>query len=141
MKAWLALCGAIIVEVSASLSLKGALDYPGLYLIVVCGYVCAFALLFVSLRAGMPLGVGYGVWGASGVALTALLSQLLFNEPITLTMAIGIGLVVIGVLLVELGSGLTEAKASTKGSCFETGEESSGQETNSDARHLQEAAA
>ena len=53
----------------------------------------AFVALYVSLRSGMSLGVGYGIWGASGVALTAIMSLIIFGEPVTLLMAIGIAVV------------------------------------------------
>ena len=61
-------------------------------------------MLFLALRHGMNLGVGYGIWGASGVALTALLSWVVFGEPITLVMGIGIVVIMVGVLLVEIGA-------------------------------------
>lgn len=98
------LAGAILLEVSASLSLKAALMQPGLYAIVVVGYAGSFVCLGAALRAGMPLGVAYGIWGACGVALTALLSTALFGEPFTPLMGIGVGLIIGGVLLVEIGS-------------------------------------
>lgn len=101
---WLLLAGAILSEVTASLSLKAALTHPALYVLVVAGYLASFSLLAVVLRRGMPLGVAYGVWGASGVVLTALLSTLLFAEPFTALMGIGIVLVAAGVMVVELGS-------------------------------------
>lgn len=98
------LLGAIIAEVSGSLSLKGALEIPELYAVVAVGYVGAFTLLAFVLRTGMPLGVAYGVWAASGVALTALLSLVLFDEPLTPLMGLGIIVVMAGVLCVEIGS-------------------------------------
>ncbi len=103
MKQWLFLAGAILTEVSGSLSLKAALDAPALYAIVVVGYVTAFVLLWLALREGMPVGVAYGIWGAIGVALTAVLSTLIFGEALTPVMVMGIGLVIAGVLCVELG--------------------------------------
>ena len=103
MIAWLLLLGAILAEVTATLSLRGALDQPALYAVVVLGYVIAFALLSGALRAGMPLGVAYGVWAAAGIVLTALLSRLLFREALTPLMLGGMGLIAAGVLLVELG--------------------------------------
>ncbi|WP_316668316.1 SMR family transporter [uncultured Propionibacterium sp.] len=104
MKKWAFLAAAIGLEVTGSLSLKAALDAPAFYLPVVVGYVASFLALFMALRGGMGLGVGYGIWGASGVALTAVMSLLVFGEPITPLMALGIVLVMGGVLLVELGS-------------------------------------
>jgi small multidrug resistance pump len=104
LRRWLLLGGAILVEVTASLSLKGALETPWLSAVVVVGYVASFTFLGLTLRAGMPLGVAYGIWGATGVALTAVASTLLFAEPFTPLMGAGIALIIGGVLLVELGS-------------------------------------
>ena len=102
--AWPALGGAIISEVSATLALRQALNQPGFYVVVGIGYALAFVLLSLTLRAGMPLGVAYGLWGALGVALTAVLSMLVFGEPITVLVALGIALIMAGVLLVEVGA-------------------------------------
>ena len=102
--AWLALGGAIISEVSATLALRQALNQPGFYVMVGIGYALAFILLSLTLKAGMPLGVAYGIWSAGGVAVTAIASRLLFSEPLTRTMVAGIALIMAGVLLVELGS-------------------------------------
>lgn len=112
---WLLLGGAIVTEVAGSLSLKGALDHPLLYIVVVVGYLAAFVLLTLVLRAGVAVGVAYGIWGALGVALTALLSAIIFGEPLTPVMVIGMALVIAGVLCVELGSGhATRRKAAAE---------------------------
>ena len=108
--AWLALGGAIVSEVSATLALRQALNHPGFYVIVGIGYALAFILLSLTLRAGMPLGGAYGLWGALGVALTALLSMLVFGEPITVLVALGIALIMAGVLLVEIGAQRADAQ-------------------------------
>lgn len=105
MTAWLALAAAIGSEVAATLSLRvAAHGARRWYVLVVAGYLAAFALLSVSLAHGMPLGVAYGVWTATGVAVTAVASRLLFDEPLTPVMAAGIVLIAGGVLLVELGA-------------------------------------
>lgn len=111
-RAWLFLAVAIVTEVTGSLTLKAALDAPWLYVIVVTGYVSAFACLAQVLKAGLSVGVAYGVWGAVGVALTAVLSWLIFGEPLTLVMVLGIVLIIAGVLCVELGSQLAQRRAS-----------------------------
>lgn len=104
MTKWLLLLGAILCEVSASLSLKAAVDRPAFYLVVVLGFTAAFAFLTAVLRRGMGLGVAYGIWAATGVALTTTLSSVIFGEPFTGVMGLGIVLIIGGVLLVELGS-------------------------------------
>ena len=70
------LFGAILTEVVATLSLRGALDHPALYTVVVVGYAASFGSLALVLRRGMALGVAYGIWSACGVVLTAILSAL-----------------------------------------------------------------
>ncbi|GHD05578.1 DMT family transporter [Zhihengliuella salsuginis] len=103
MKKWILLAIAVVAEVTATLCLKGALEQPWLYTVVAAGYIAAFGLLGRVLRAGMPLGVAYGLWSAAGVVLTALASAVVFSEPITPLMACGFVLVIGGVLLVEIG--------------------------------------
>ena len=102
---WLFLILAIVLEVGAALSLRLATDGRKLfYIAVVVGYLGAFFFLTQVLALGLGIGVAYGIWAACGVALTAILSKLLFDEPFSWIMAAGIALVVGGVLLVELGA-------------------------------------
>ena len=103
MKKWLFLGGAIVSEVTGSLSLKAGLEHPAWYALMVAGFAGAFVFLSLVLRAGLPLGVAYGIWGALGVALTALFSALLFGEPLTPVMGAGLALIIGGVLCIELG--------------------------------------
>lgn len=104
MTTWLLLAAAIVSEVTATLSLKRALDQPGFYAVVVTGYVAAFVLLSLTLRQGLGIGVAYGIWAACGVALSAVGSKVFFGEPLTGLMIAGLVLIIGGVLLVELGS-------------------------------------
>ncbi|WP_311203190.1 SMR family transporter [Brachybacterium sp. p3-SID957] len=100
----LLLAAAIVVEMAATLSLKGAIAQPMLYVVVVAGYAGAFGLLAVVLRRGMGLAVAYGIWGAMGVVGTAMLSSWIFGEQLNAMMAAGIALVVTGVLAIEVGA-------------------------------------
>lgn len=104
MTTWALLAGAILSEVAATLSLRGALEHPALYAVVVAGYVLSYGLLVQVLKRGMGLGVAYGIWGACGVVLTAGLSALLFGELFTAVKIAGIVLVAAGVVVVELGA-------------------------------------
>jgi small multidrug resistance pump len=104
MTAWLLLASAIVSEVTASLSLKRALDQPAFYAVVAAGYVAAFVLLTLTLKQGMGIGIAYGIWAGCGVALTAVASKVFFSEPLTEVMMVGIVLIIGGVLLVELGA-------------------------------------
>ena len=113
MTKWYLLAGAILSEVFGTLSLKGALDHPALYVPVAVGFVAAFAFLTQVLKRGMSIGVAYGVWAACGVALTSILSAVIYDEPFTALMAGGIGLIMVGVLMVEIGSQHAQARHDT----------------------------
>lgn len=104
MRAWWLLAGAIASEVTGTMALRATVDNSAWIPMVVVGYVSTFILLGLTLRAGVPLGVAYGIWGASGVALTAVLAYLLFGETLSVAAIIGIGLIIAGVILVETGS-------------------------------------
>ncbi|WP_029109363.1 multidrug efflux SMR transporter [Mycobacterium sp. URHD0025] len=111
MRTWVLLIAAVATEVTATLSLRASQDHPGWLVLVASGYLAAFVLLTLVLRAGMPVGVAYGIWGALGTAATAVLAAFLFDDPFTWPIAAGIGLIIAGVLLVELGSHPREAES------------------------------
>jgi small multidrug resistance pump len=98
---WAFLALAIVAELGATLSLRASVGLrdrrwtPA----VIGGYVLSF-----SLRAHMPVAVAYAIWTAVGVVATALASRVLFGDPISRRMASGILLIVVGVLLVQVGS-------------------------------------
>lgn len=101
---WWALVGAILIEVAATLSLRASDGFKKkIWLIpVIVGYVASFAMLSWSLSLGMPVGIAYGIWSAAGVALVALLGRVLFAEPLTWVMGLGIAFIIGGVLTIEL---------------------------------------
>lgn len=104
MRKWTLLGGAIALEVTGTLSLRASHDHGGWLAAVVLGYAGAFALLTLVLRLGVPVGVAYGIWGAVGVAASAVLSAALYDEPLIGLMAVGLALIMVGVVLVEGGS-------------------------------------
>ncbi|MDG5483457.1 DMT family transporter [Mycolicibacterium gadium] len=101
---WLALAGAILVEVVATLSLRASEGFRKKAWIapIITGYLLSFYLLYVSLGLGMPVGIAYGVWSACGIALVAVIARFLFDEPLTPMMGLGIVLIVFGVLTIEM---------------------------------------
>ncbi len=104
MRKWALLSAAIAVEVTGTLSLRASQDHSAWLGLVVVGYLASFYFLALVLRAGMPVGVAYGVWGAVGTAATAALAAAIFGDPFTTPIVVGIGLIIVGVLMVELGS-------------------------------------
>ncbi len=104
MREWALLLGAIVTEVTGTLSLRASHDQKLWMIVVVVGYFLSFFFLTMVLRAGMPVGVAYGIWGALGTAATASIAAVLFGDPFTTPIMVGIGLIIAGVLLVEFGS-------------------------------------
>jgi small multidrug resistance pump len=104
VRTWLLLAAAIATEVAGTLALRASQDHSAWLVVVVAGYLAAFVFLTLVLRAGMAVGVAYGVWGAAGTAVTAAAAAVIFGEPFTWPIVAGIGLIIAGVLLVELGS-------------------------------------
>jgi len=103
---WLILAGAILTEVAATLSLRASegLRKKRWIAPVALFYIAAFSLLTIALAGGMPVGIAYGIWAASGVALTAIGARVFFKERLTWRMTAGIALIAVGVLVIELGT-------------------------------------
>lgn len=103
---WLILAGAILTEVAATLSLRASEGLRNKRWIapVAVFYIAAFSLLTIALAQGMPVGIAYGIWAASGVALTAIGARVFFKERLTWRMTAGIALIAAGVLVIELGT-------------------------------------
>ncbi len=103
---WLILGTAILLEVGGTLSLRQSdgMSKRGWASATVATYVVSTYLLWLTLDLGMAVGVAYGIWAATGVALTALAGRALFKDPLTPVMMLGIVAIAGGVLLIELGA-------------------------------------
>lgn len=104
--AYLLLAFAIASEVVATISLKLSEGFTRLVpsIVVVIGYLVAFGLLSQALTRGLGVSVAYGVWAAAGVALVAVVGAVFLGESLTWVQVGGIGLVIAGVLALELGA-------------------------------------
>ncbi|MCF8590498.1 multidrug efflux SMR transporter [Gordonia sp. HY285] len=101
MNARLLLVAAIVAEVIGTLALRATIDHRAWIAVVIVGYVAAFTLLGLTLRSGMSISAAYGIWGASGVSLVALLGMIVFGETLSPSALVGIALIVVGVVLIE----------------------------------------
>jgi small multidrug resistance pump len=105
---YLFLAIAIVSEVVATSSLKVASgDKPPVWALalVVVGYLLAFAMLRQTLAAGVPLGTAYAIWAGIGVVAVAVVGWRAFDEALAWPQVVGMGLVAVGVALIELGHG------------------------------------
>ena len=102
---WIHLAIAIVAEVIATSFLKTSAGFTRLWpsLVVVTGYGIAFFFLSLTLRA-IPVGVAYAVWSGVGVTLVTLAAWLWFGQKLDLPAVIGIGLIVLGVIVLNVFS-------------------------------------
>jgi small multidrug resistance pump len=100
------LAGAIGAEVIATMSLRASEGFSKApyAVVVVAGYIAAFALLALALQRDLPLGIAYGIWAAVGVAAVAILSVPIFGESLSAIQAFGLVLVILGVFALEVGA-------------------------------------
>jgi small multidrug resistance pump len=103
INALLILLGAIVSEVIATTALKLADGFskPLPSLVVVVGYGLAFYLLSLSLKQ-VPLGTAYAIWSGLGTAATVAIGVLVWKESLDLAGILGVGLIIAGVLVLNL---------------------------------------
>lgn len=70
---------------------------------VVVLYVIAFYLLSQVIKV-IPLGIAYAIWAGVGIVLTAVIGYFLFRQSLDAAAMIGIGLIIAGVVVINLFS-------------------------------------
>ena len=101
--AWLGL--AIVAEVIATTALKASDSFSrlGPSVITTIGYGFAFWCLSHSMKT-VPVGVGYAIWSGVGIVLITGLAWVLFKQRLDLAAMAGMGLILSGVLVINLFS-------------------------------------
>ncbi|GAB7145458.1 DMT family transporter [Mycobacterium riyadhense] len=101
---YLFLLCAIFAEVVATSLLKGTEGFTRLWPTLGClvGYAVAFALLALSISRGMQTDVAYALWSAIGTAAIVLIAVLFLGSPASLAKIVGVGLIIVGVVTLNL---------------------------------------
>ncbi len=94
---------AIASEVAGTAGLKASEGFGrlGPSALAVLGYALAFYFLAQSLKY-IPLGVAYAIWSGLGTVGSVLLGLLIWNEILGPAHILGIGLIVGGVVVLNL---------------------------------------
>lgn len=105
MHAYGLLAIAIVAEVLVTTALKASLSFTrlGPSLIVVFGYGLAFWLLTLVMRT-VPVGMAYAIWSGAGIVLVTLLAAFFYRQVPDTPALIGIGMIIAGVLIIQLYS-------------------------------------
>lgn len=108
MKAYIFLAGAIIAEVIATTALKSSDGFTrlGPSVVTTLGYAAAFFLLSQTLRS-LPTGMVYAMWSGVGIVLITLVAWMFHGQKIDIAGAIGMGLIVAGVAVMNMFSNST----------------------------------
>lgn len=116
MKYWLFLAVSIIAEVSGTLSMKyaslngGQLGHLVMYAMITLSYIA----LSMAIKR-IALGVAYALWEGVGVLLITLCSVTLFAESLPLMKALGLMVLVVGIVLLNGGTDKTAQPKKIKG--------------------------
>ncbi|MDH4384915.1 MAG: SMR family transporter [Caulobacter sp.] len=100
---WLAI--AILAEVIATSALKSSNGFSRLWpsVITVIGYGVAFYGLSLTLRT-VPLGLAYALWSGVGIVLITAIAWIAFKQTLDTPALVGVGLILAGVLVINLFS-------------------------------------
>jgi len=103
MPTGLLLAIAIACEVAATLSLRysDGFSRPLPSALVVVGYVISFWLLALVLR-DLSIGTTYAIWAGAGTAALAVIGIVALGEPATAVKLASIGLIIAGVIGLNL---------------------------------------
>ncbi|MEN2978716.1 multidrug efflux SMR transporter [Tistrella bauzanensis] len=104
--AWALLGGAIAAEVIATTSMKlsDGLSRTGPVVVMVLGYLIAFSLLGLALKR-IEIGIAYAIWSGVGTALIATIGIVAFGESLNPIKLASLGLIVAGVIGLNLSGG------------------------------------
>jgi small multidrug resistance pump len=103
---WLFLALAIVFENSGTVFMKlsnGLTRLVPSILIWVC-YIPSFLMLSLALRK-IDVGIAYAIWSGVGTATIAIIGILFFQEPLNWVKVVSLGLIILGVIGLNLSGG------------------------------------
>lgn len=108
MQIWIYLFVAIIAEVAGTSALRSAEGFTRLVpsCAVAIGYATAFYFLSLTLKT-IPVGIAYAIWSGVGTVLVVLVAWVFMGQKLDVAGAIGILLIIAGVLVLNLFSKAT----------------------------------
>lgn len=74
--------------------------------LVVVGYAISFYFMALTLRF-MPVGIVYALWSGLGIILIALIGYAVFGQKLDLPAIAGLGLIIAGIVVIQLFSNAT----------------------------------
>ena len=105
MNPWILLAFAIMIEVTGTNCIKASQGFtkPIPTAVAIVAFVCSLYLLSIISKT-LPIGIVYAVWSGVGIILTSIIAYFIFDQKLDLAGFIGIGLILAGVLVINLFS-------------------------------------
>ncbi|EJB05853.1 small multidrug resistance pump [Rhizobium sp. BK619] len=99
------LFAAIVLEVIGTTALQLSQQFTriGPTVLVVACYAAAFYCLSLTLKS-IPVGIAYAIWSALGIVLISSVGLVFFKQRLDLPAIVGLGLIISGVVVVNLFS-------------------------------------
>ena len=96
---------AIVFEVLGTSAMQAAQHFTKLLptLVMVVCYAVAFYFLSYTLKA-IPVGIAYAIWSGLGIVLISLGGYFVFGQKLDYAAVLGLGLIVAGVVVLNLFS-------------------------------------
>ena len=105
MKSYLFLTFAIVFEVAGTLLLPVSQNFTKMLptAVLFLSYAISFYLLTFAVQT-IPIAVVYATWSGLGIFLIAIFGRIVFAQPLSWPTIFGLGLIVIGVSIVNVYS-------------------------------------
>ena len=100
---WILLIIAIALEVSGTISMKLSEGFTKIVPVIamLTFYALGLSLLALTLKT-IDISVAYAVWSGLGTAIIAIVGMIWFKEPTTVLKIFSIGLIIMGVVGLNL---------------------------------------
>ena len=105
---YLTLFFAVLAETIGTTALQASQQFTrlGPSVVVFLAYGVSFWLLSMTLRF-MPVGVVYAIWSGVGIVFIAIIGFLVFRQSLDVAAVLGIGLIIAGIVVIQLFSNTT----------------------------------
>lgn len=108
MNGYVYLAIAIAAEVIATTSMKALAGFsrPVPLLLVIVGYSLSFWMLALVVKS-IPVGIAYAIWAGLGIVLVSVAAALIYGQRLDLPAALGMALIIAGVVVIQMFSNST----------------------------------
>lgn len=105
---YLSLVIAIVAETIGTTALQASHQFTRLWPAVgsVVAYAISFYFMALALKV-MPVGIVYAIWSGLGIVLIAVIGFVVFGQRLDLPAVLGLGLIIAGIVVIQLFSGST----------------------------------